>query len=146
YWFINGAEPRETRSIRAVDAISETKLDEYIAHLLISLESPELQGTELEQALKDVVDIMPAEGETLSGATKRISQVAQWSRAIARMRRIELSPLQNETVSYDPSVHAGEDDLKIGMPVRVSTSGAIKKTQGDIQAVLIKAEVERLYG
>ncbi|WP_417768818.1 hypothetical protein [Stappia sp.] len=146
YWFINGTEPRETRSIRAVDAISETKLDEYIAHLLISLESSELQGIELEQALKDVVDIMPAEGETLSRASKRFSQVAQWSRAIARMRRIELSPLQNETVSYDPSVHAGDDDLKIGISARVLTSGAIRKIQGDIQVVLIRAEVERLYG
>lgn len=146
YWFINGKEPRETRSIRAVEAMSDTKLDEYVARLLISLDTSELRGSELEQALKDVVDIMPAEGEILSGAIKRTAQIAQWGRAIARMRRIELKPLQNETVQYDPSVHAGEDDLKLGMTVRVSTPGAIKKTQGDVQVVLIKAEVEQFYG
>lgn len=146
YWFINGVDPKGTRSVPAVEAMSDAKLDEYIARLLISLDSPEIQEGVIEQALKDVGDIMPAEGVVFSEAIKRISQIGQWARAIARSRRIELAPRRAMTVAFDPNVHVGTDDLIVESMVYVQAAGAIKKTQGDISVVLIKAEVEQRHG
>lgn len=146
YWFAHGAEPMETRPIRAVSAISEAKLDEYVARLLIALEQIDSRKSILEQALSDVSDILPVEGETISSAFQRVTQVAQWARAVARSRQIEISPSRSEIVSFDPSAHDGPANTKVGAEIRVLTPGAIKNVQGDVKVVLVKAGVEQIRG
>ncbi len=142
YWFVNGEEPKEERSVRGVEALSEAKLDEYVGRLLIALDLPELQATAVEQALNDVKDIMAAEGDLLEGALKRGALATQWARAVARTRRIALSPQRSELVRYDPAAHVGEDDLRIGSEVRVLTPGVVKEGRGGVSVILVKAEVE----
>lgn len=146
YWFVNGEEPKEERSVRGVEALSEAKLDEYVGRLLIALDLPELQATAVEQALNDVKDIMAAEGDLLEGALKRGALATQWARAVARTRRIALSPQRSELVRYDPAAHVGEDDLRIGSEVRVLTPGVVKEGRGGVSVILVKAEVENSNG
>jgi hypothetical protein len=142
YWFVNGAEPKEERSVRGVEALSEAKLDEYVGRLLIALDPAELHSNAVEQALNDVKDIMAAEGELLEGALRRGALATQWARAVARARRIALSPQRSELVRYDPAAHVGEDNLRIGSEARVLTPGVVKEGRGGVSMILVKAEVE----
>ncbi|SIT01939.1 hypothetical protein [Paracoccus saliphilus] len=146
YWFVNGEEPKAERSIRGMEALSDAKLDEYVGRLLIALDPPELHTNAVEQALNDVKDIMAAEGDFLEGALKRGVLATQWARAIARTRRIALSPQRSELVRYDPAAHVGEDDLRIGSEVRVLTPGVVKEGRGGVSIILVKAEVESSNG
>lgn len=146
YWFVNGEEPKEERSISGVETLSEARLDEYVGQLLIALDTPELHSKAVEQALNDVKDIMAAEGELLEGALKRGALATQWARAVARTRRIALGPQRSERVQYDPAAHVGEDDLRIGSEVRVLTPGVVKEGRGGFSIILVKAEVERSNG
>lgn len=146
YWFVNGEEPKEERSIHGVEALSEAKLDEYVGRLLIALDPPEPHSNAVEQALNDVKDIMAAEGDLLEGALKRRALATQWARAVARTRRIALNPQRLELVRYDPAAHVGEDGLRIGSEVRVLTPGVVKEGRGGVSMILIKAEVESANG
>ena len=89
---------------------------------------------------------MAAEGDVLEGALKRGALATQWARAIARTRRIALSPQRSELVRYDPAAHIGEDDLRIGSEVRVLTPGVVKEGRGGVRIILVKAEVEDSNG
>jgi len=142
FWFVTGEEPKEERSARGVEALSEAKLDEYVGRLLIALDAQGLKSSVVEQALSAVKDIMPDEGELLERTVKRIAPVKQWARAVARARRLELNPDRSEVVRYDPSVHTGDDGLKLGSEVRVLTPGVVKEGRGGLRIVLVKAEVE----
>lgn len=146
YWFVNGEEPNEKRSVSGVETLSEAKLDEYVGRLLIALDTPELHSNAVEQALNDVKDIMAAEGDLLERALKRGALAAQWARAVARTRRIALRPQRSELVQYDPAAHVGEDALRIGSEVRVLTPGVVKQGLGGFSMILVKAEVERSNG
>lgn len=142
YWFVNGIERKEEKSIRAVDAISEAKLDEYIGRLLVALEVKELQTNAMAVALNDVRAILPDEAEFLEKSARRLLPVKQWANAIARARKVELYPEQLDNVRYDPTLHNGPDELVIGSEVRVLLPGALKVMINGLKSVLLKAEVE----
>lgn len=146
YWFVNGEERKEERSVSGIEALTEAKLDEYVGRLLIALDTTELDSNAVEHALNDVKDIMAAEGVLLEGALKRGTLATQWARAVARTRRIALRPQRSELVQYDPAAHVGEDDLRIGSEVRVLTPGVVKEGRGGFSMILVKAEVERNNG
>lgn len=146
HWFIHGVEAKEIKSVRSVDALSLAKLDEYIARLLISVTSSDFDQDTMEQAIDQVKDIMPDEAEVFASSSSRIGQIKQWANAIARSRRISLTPERAAIVAYDPSVHSGSNKINIGSKVLVRTSGAAKQIEGRPSVILVKAEVDRLYG
>ena len=141
YWFTHGSEQAGQKSTATIEYLSGKQLDDDVARLLIAISSPDSNH----QALKSVADqvsvLMPEEANSLSRAASRLSQIKQWSRAIARSRNIKLMGEQGEVVAFDPAMHTSVEDCIVGSDVVVVTPGAIKANPGRPQVLITKIEV-----
>ena len=99
YWFMHGAEQTGQRSTATIEHLSDKRLDEHIARLLIAILSPDSNYRTLDAVADQVSILMPEEANTLSRAAGRLSQITQWSRAVARSRNIELKAERGEVIA-----------------------------------------------
>ena len=141
HWLVTGRELEERRTTEAIEQLSATRLDEYVGRLLVSSSGPEASSKALKFAAERVADLMPDEAAIVSSAAGRLAEINQWSRAIARSRNIELVGERGDTISYDPAIHQGDDDLTIGSRVRVLTPGAIRSEPNRPKMLILKVEV-----
>jgi hypothetical protein len=143
YWIVHGSEPQEQRSERALDALSEAKLDEYIARLLIAVAASDQQIALADQAIQIVRDIMPDEASIIEAFLRRTAPIKQWSLAVARARRLELFPDHTDQLRFDPALHVGGDRIVPDAVVRVLSPGVTKEGARGLKVIIVKAEVEQ---
>ena len=144
YWFAHGREQINERSTATMEAISSKRLDEHVGRLLIAISSPDSNYRTIKAAADQISILMPEEANTLTRAANRLSQIAQWSRAIARSRNIETMGEQGEIVAYDPTVHDANEDFIVGSNVVVAVPGATRSVPGRPPVLIIKIEVKTL--
>lgn len=143
HWFVHGSEQTSQRTTGAIETLSDKNLDEHIGHLLISISSPDANHRTLKGLADQVGILMSEEANALSRVADRLSQIVQWSRAVSRSRNIELIAEYGEVVSYDPTVHAANEDCVVGSNVVVATPGAIKKLPDRPPVMVVKVKVRK---
>ena len=141
YWFAHGSEQTVQRSTAAIEALSGKRLDEHIGRLLIAISSPDSNYRTIKAVADQVSILMPEEAHILSRASNRLSQITQWSKAIAHSRDMELIGARGAVVAYDPAVHDANEDCIVGSEVFVMAPGAIRKLPGRPQVLIVKVEV-----
>ena len=141
HWLVTGRNIEERRTTETIEQLGATRLDEYVARLLVSSSGPEASSKSLTFAAERVADLMPDEAAIVSMAAGRLAQINQWARAISRSRCIELVGERGDTISFDPAIHQGADSLTIGSKVRVVTPGAIKSEPNRPKILILKSEV-----
>jgi hypothetical protein len=141
HWLVSGGDLEKRQTTEAIEQLGSTRLDEYVGRLLISSSGPEASTKTLSFAAERVADLMPDEAAMVSLAARRLAQINQWARAIARSRSIELVGEKGDIISYDPAIHQGDDSLIIGSKVRVVTPGAIKSEPNRPKLLILKVEV-----
>ena len=144
YWFAHGADQTSQRSTHGIETISGKLLDERVGRLLIAVSSPDSSYRTLKIVADQVSVLMPEEANTLARAASRLSQITQWSRAVARARNIELLAERGDIVSFDPAIHDTTEDFIVGSKVVVTAPGVVTILPGRPQVLIMKAEVTGL--
>ena len=142
HWFTHGTEQIGQKSTDAIEALSGERLDEYLAYLLITTSSPDSNHRTLMSVVDQVSILMPEEASALSRTASRLSQIAQWARAAARSRNIELIAERGDVVAYNPTVHEAMEDCVVGAEVVVSSPGAVRNLPDRPQVLVAKIEVK----
>ncbi len=142
-WVVSGREIKVRRSTQAIDEFAANRLDEYVGRLLIACNRPGANSNSVALIAERIADFMPDEAAVVSSAATSLAQIAQWTRAIARSRNVELIGSIGDTLVYDPALHMGSSATVLGSDVRVVTPGIVKSDANRPRQLIQKIEVSQ---
>lgn len=141
-WFCTGQVPTKRQTSAAVDALSGERLDTDVSRLLVYVSSSEFDGETIKRVAQDVSELLPDEGQLISGVSDRAKQVSQVVQSLAKRLHISLFLDIGEVVQFDPAQHDAVNEGAIGARVLVVRPGTRKAEPNRPPRILIKPKVK----
>jgi len=130
------------KRIRNVEHKVSNSEDQQIGSLLINVETSKTVMEKLERAVVPMLDIQdPVLAATVRKAAQNYAEVAQSTRQLARMRKLNHMGVKGEVLEYNPLQHEMLGGHQLGVrKVRVERDGIQKNFNGKIK-ILVKPRV-----
>ena len=110
--------------------------------MLVYVRSSEFDGAAIERIAQDVSDLMPDEGQLISGISGRARQVYQVVHSLSKRLHISLFLDTGEVVQFDPAQHDAINKGPIDANVLVIRPGTRKTEPNRSPRILLKPKVK----
>ncbi len=140
-WIVTGGDAKSRQSSEVVEALSSERSNEDLSRLLIYLTSPETSSAEIASLSQEIEDLMPEHSSSLQALEKRLKQVVQVVKLMAKRNNVHLFLEVGDIAQFDPAQHEPIGDIPVGGNCLVTRSGTRLKEPGRPERIILKPRV-----